>query len=92
MSLLKKLSKVKLLFKKLGFGAVYWLKVCISMAKGFGPLAEITWIEKKRRSAILMILVRKGDSLTNSQISDLTGVDSRRVGELHKGPKGDQGP
>ena len=52
------------------------------MAKGFTYLAEINWTEEERRSAIVMILVRKGDSLGDGDIADLLGVDRRRVNEL----------
>jgi hypothetical protein len=44
------------------------------MATGFGPLAKVTWMEAERRCAVVMILTRKGDILTDSEIADLTGV------------------
>ncbi len=44
------------------------------MATGFGPLAEVTWMEAERRCAAVMILTRKGDILTDSEIANLTGV------------------
>jgi hypothetical protein len=47
-----------------------------TMATGFGPLAEVTWTEAERRCAAVMILTRKGDILTDSEIADLTGVDA----------------
>ncbi len=47
------------------------------MATGFGPLVEVTWTEAGRRYAVVMILTRKGDILTDSKIADLTGVDCR---------------
>ncbi len=47
------------------------------MAKGFGPMAEVTWTEAERRFAVVMILTRKGDILIDSEIADLTGVDCR---------------
>jgi hypothetical protein len=54
------------------------------MATGFGPLAEVMWTEAERRCAVVMILTRKGDILTDSEIADLTGVDCRRVNQLRK--------
>jgi hypothetical protein len=47
------------------------------MTTGFRPLAEVTWTEAERRCAVVMILTRKGDILTDSEIADLTGVDCR---------------
>ena len=52
------------------------------MATGFRPLAEVTWTEAERRCAVVMILTRKGDILTESKIADLPGVDCRRVNQL----------
>jgi hypothetical protein len=46
------------------------------MATGFGPLAEVTWPEAEISYAVFMILRRKGDILTGSEIADLTGVDA----------------
>ncbi len=57
----------------------------------FGPLAEVMWTEAERRCAVVMILTRKGDILTDSEITDLTGVDSRRVNQLRRGSDSDQG-
>ena len=62
------------------------------MATGFGPLAEVTWTEAERRCAVVMILTRKGDILTESEIADLTGVDCRRANQLRRGSDRDQGP
>jgi hypothetical protein len=39
-----------------------------------------------------MILTRKGDILTDSEIADLTGVDCRRVNQLRRGSDRHQGP
>jgi hypothetical protein len=39
-----------------------------------------------------MILKRKGDILTDSEIADLTGMDCRRVDQLGRGSDRDQGP
>jgi hypothetical protein len=39
-----------------------------------------------------MILTRKGDILTDSEIADLTGVDCRRMNQLRRGSDRDQGP
>ncbi len=39
-----------------------------------------------------MILTRKGDILTDSEIADLTGVDCRHVNQLRRGSNRDQGP
>jgi hypothetical protein len=50
-------------------------------ATGFRPLAEVTWTEAERRCAVVMILTRKGDILTDSEIADLTGVDCRHVNQ-----------
>jgi len=47
------------------------------MATGFRPLAEVTWTEAERQCAVVMILTRKGDILTESEIAYLTGVDCR---------------
>jgi hypothetical protein len=47
------------------------------MATDFGPLAEVMWTEAERRCAVVMILKRKGDILTDNEIADLTGVDCR---------------
>ncbi len=49
------------------------------MATSFGSLAEVTWTKAERRCAGVMILTRKGDILTDSEIADQTGVDCRRV-------------
>jgi hypothetical protein len=38
-------------------------------------------MEAERRCAVVMILTRKGDILIDSKISDLTGVDRRRVNQ-----------
>ncbi len=62
------------------------------MATGFGPLAEVTWTEAERRCAVVMILTRKGDILTDSEIADLTVVDCRCVNQLRMGSDRDQGP
>ena len=62
------------------------------MATGFGPLAEVTWTEAEIRCAGVMILTRKGDILTDSEIADLTGVDCRHVNQLRRGSDRDQGP
>jgi hypothetical protein len=62
------------------------------MAIGFGPLAEVTWTEAERRCAVVMILTRKGDVLTESEIADLTGVVCRLVNQLRRGSDRDQGP
>ena len=62
------------------------------MATGVRPLAEFTWTEAKRKCAVVMILTRKDDILTDSDIADLTGVDCRRVNQLRKGSDRDQGP
>ncbi len=62
------------------------------MAKGFGPLEEVTWTDAERRCAVVMILTRKGDILTDCEIADLIGVDCRRVNQLRKGSDRDQGP
>jgi hypothetical protein len=51
------------------------------MATGFGPLAEVMWTEAARRCAVVMILTRKGDILTDSEIANLTGVDCSRVNQ-----------
>jgi hypothetical protein len=56
-----------------------------TMATGFGPLAEVTWTEAERRCAVVMILTRKGDILTESELADLTCVDCRRVNQLRRG-------
>jgi hypothetical protein len=56
------------------------------MATGFRPLAEVTWTEA------VMILTRKSDILTDSEIADLTGVDCRRVIKLRRGSDREQGP
>jgi hypothetical protein len=42
--------------------------------------------------AVVMILTRKGDILTDSEIADLTGVDRRCVNQLRRGSDRDQGP
>ncbi len=63
-----------------------------TMATGFGSLAEVTWTETERRCAVVMILTRKGDILTDSEIADLTGVDCRRVNQQRRGSDRDQGP
>ena len=63
-----------------------------TMAKGFGCLAEIMWTEEERRSAVVMILIRKGDILGDSDIADLLGVDRRRVNELRKALKETRDP
>jgi hypothetical protein len=55
------------------------------MATGFGPLAEVTWTEVERRCAVVMILTRKGDILTDSEIADLTVVDCRRLNQQRMG-------
>ncbi len=39
-----------------------------------------------------MILTRKGDILTDSEIADLTGMDCRRVNQLRRDSDRDQGP
>jgi hypothetical protein len=62
------------------------------MATSFRPLAEITWTDAERRCAIVMILTRKGDILTDSEIADLTGMDCRCVNHLRRGSDRDQGP
>jgi hypothetical protein len=62
------------------------------MATGFGPLAKVMWTEAERRCAVVMILTRKGDILTESQLADLTCVDCRRVNQLRRGFDRDQGP
>ncbi len=62
------------------------------MATGFGSLAEVTWTEAERRCTVVMILTRKGDILTYSEIADLTGVDCRRVNQQRRGSDRDQGP
>ncbi len=62
------------------------------MATGFGPLAEVAWTEAEKRCAEVMILTRKGDILTDSEIADLTGVDFRCVNQLRRGSDRDQGP
>ena len=46
------------------------------MATGFRPLAEVTWMEAKRKCTVVMILTRKSDILTDNNIADLTGVDA----------------
>jgi hypothetical protein len=43
------------------------------MASGFGPLEEVLWTEAERMCAVVMILTRKGDILTDCEIADLTG-------------------
>ncbi len=63
-----------------------------TMATGFRPLAEVTWMEADRRCAVVMILTRKGDILTDSEIAYLTGVDHRHVNQLRRGSDRDQGP
>jgi hypothetical protein len=62
------------------------------MATGFRPLADVTWTEAERRCAVVMILTRKGDILTDSEIADLTGVDCRHVNQLRRGSDRDQVP
>jgi hypothetical protein len=57
------------------------------MATGFGSLAEVTWTEAERRYAVVMILTRRGDILTDSEIADLTCVDCRRVNQLRRDPR-----
>ncbi len=59
---------------------------------GFALLAEVTWTEAERRCAVVMILTRKGDILTDSEIADLTGADCRGVNQLRRGSDRDQGP
>ena len=63
-----------------------------TMAEGFEHLVKITWTEEERRSAIVMILVRNGDSLGDSDIADLLGVDRRRVNELRHALKETRDP
>ncbi len=46
------------------------------MATGFRPLAEVTWTEAKRKCAVVMILTKKDDILTDSNVADLTDVDA----------------
>jgi hypothetical protein len=62
------------------------------MATGFGPLAEVTWTEAERKCAVVMILTRKGDILTDSELADLICVDCRRINQLRRGSDRDQGP
>ncbi len=62
------------------------------MATGFGPLAEVMWTGDKRKCAVVMILTRKNNILTDSKIADLTSVDCRRVNQLRRGSDRDQGP
>ena len=50
------------------------------------------WTEEERRSAVVMILIRKGDILGDSDIADLLGVDRRRVNELRKALKETRDP
>jgi hypothetical protein len=63
-----------------------------TMATGFGPLKEVMWTEAERRCAVVMIMTRKGDILTDCKIADLTGVDCMGVNQLRKGSDRDQGP
>ncbi len=62
------------------------------MATGFRPLEEVTWTEAERRCAVVMILTRKDDILTESELADLTCVDCRLVNQLRRGSDRDQGP
>jgi hypothetical protein len=62
------------------------------MATGFGPLPEVMWTEAERRCAVVMILTRKGDILTENEIADLTCVDCRRVNQLRRGSDRDKDP
>ncbi len=76
--------------EKRKFATGYWVHQLftetslITMATGFGPLAEVTWTEAERRCPVVMILTRKGAILTDSEIADLTGVDCRCVNQLRK--------
>jgi hypothetical protein len=49
-------------------------------------------MEAERRCAVVMILTRKGDILTDSEIADLTGVDRRPVNQLRKALTETRGP
>ena len=62
------------------------------MPPGFGPLAEILWTEAERQSAGVMILSRKRDTLSDSDIADPTGVDRRCVYKLQKALKETRDP
>ncbi len=42
------------------------------------------WTEAERRCAVVIILTKTGDILTDSEIADLTVVDRRCVNQLRK--------
>ncbi|QQP54509.1 Uncharacterized protein FKW44_007359, partial [Caligus rogercresseyi] len=50
----------------------------------YGNLQPVIWNEQERRCAVIQILCIKGNTISNTQVSELLGIDRRRVAELRQ--------
>ena len=54
------------------------------MATPYDELRRMKWNEHERRCAVVQILCKKGDELSNKEVAEMVGVSRQRVSELRK--------
>ncbi|QQP42338.1 Hypothetical protein FKW44_016961 [Caligus rogercresseyi] len=45
----------------------------------YGNLQPVIWNEQQRKCAVIQILCIKGNTISNTQVSELLGIDRRRL-------------
>ncbi|QQP35935.1 Hypothetical protein FKW44_020886, partial [Caligus rogercresseyi] len=50
----------------------------------YGNLQPVIWNDQERRCAVIQILCIKGNTISNTQVSELLKIDRRRVAELRQ--------
>ncbi|QQP55543.1 Uncharacterized protein FKW44_008765 [Caligus rogercresseyi] len=58
----------------------------------YGNIQPVIWNEQERRCAVIQILCIKGNTISNTQVSELLGIDRRRVVELRQQLKDTRDP
>ncbi|QQP57793.1 Uncharacterized protein FKW44_002897, partial [Caligus rogercresseyi] len=58
----------------------------------YGNLQPVICNEQERRCAVIQILCIKGNTISNTQVSELIGIDRRRVAELRQQLKDTKDP
>ncbi|QQP37823.1 Hypothetical protein FKW44_018221, partial [Caligus rogercresseyi] len=58
----------------------------------YGHLQPVIWNEQERRCAVIQIICIKGKIISITQVSELLGIDRRRVAELRQQLKDTRDP
>ncbi|QQP39800.1 Uncharacterized protein FKW44_013632, partial [Caligus rogercresseyi] len=58
----------------------------------YGNLQPVIWNKQEHRCAVIQILSIKGNTISNTQVSELLGIDRRRVAELKQQLKDTRDP